>query len=381
MDVKNDISEELRLLSAVVAAIGRQTPYEVPEGYFLDLSARVLQLAIGQRVRGEVESKSLTFSVPEGYFEGFAQQVLNRIKSGAAGVGATLNVSADADRINERSEGNRGEARNEASTKVAGEARETSEARTKVAGEAQRGGGGTSMSDGPERDEPSRSRFGEVLSSPDEALGDDPYSSILTEAGRRTPYSVPNGYFEANVPLLCVARVTNPYTVPADYFEGQAPLLAVARSGNPYTVPAGYFDEQATADRVAAAMHATVGGAGSKVIGLGVRKMSWMKYAAAAVVAGLILSVGLLRIHVKSDKISAPIDIARTMSTVSDQELQNFLTVQGATFEQPVNSASLDAASLGADDGDLKSLLGNVPDGELKQYMEEHGGANDIATN
>jgi glyoxylase-like metal-dependent hydrolase (beta-lactamase superfamily II) len=33
-------------------------------------------------------------------------------------------------------EGNRGEARNEASTKVVGEARETSEARTKVAGEA-----------------------------------------------------------------------------------------------------------------------------------------------------------------------------------------------------------------------------------------------------
>jgi hypothetical protein len=29
----------------------------------------------------------------------------------------------------------------------------------------------------------------------------------------------------------------------------------------------------------------------------------------------------------------------------------------------------------------LKTLLGDVPDGELKQYMEEHGGAMDIATN
>jgi hypothetical protein len=311
MDVKNDISEELRLLSAVVAAIGRHTPYEVPEGYFLDLSGRVLQQVIGQHasdrhVRGEREPKPLTFSVPEGYFEGFAQQVLNKIKSGAADIGATLNVSADAG----------------------------------------------------------------------EQAGGDPYSAILAEVGRRTPYGVPNGYFEANVPLLCIARVSNPYTVPVDYFEEQAPLLAVARSGNPYTVPAGYFDEQATADRVAAAMNVTVGGSGSKVIGLGVRKMSWMKYAAAAVVAGLILSVGLLRIHVKSDKIAAPIDIARTMSTVSDQELQNFLTVQGAAFEQPTGTVSASP-----NDGDLKSLLGNVPDGELKQYMEEHGGANDIATN
>ena len=210
-----------------------------------------------------------------------------------------------------------------------------------------------------------------------------PYSSILAEAGRRTPYSVPDGYFEANVPLLCVARVSNPYTVPADYFEGQAPLLAVARSGNPYTVPAGYFDEQATADRVAAAMKATtVGGSGSKLIGLGVRKMSWMKYAAAAVVAGFIVTVGLLRIHTARDKQVVPIDIAKTMSTVSDQELQNFLTVQGASL----GAASLEqqptgTASASTNDGDLKSLLGNVPDGELKQYMEEHGGANDIATN
>jgi hypothetical protein len=320
MDVKNDISEELRLLSAVVAAISRQTPYEVPEGYFLDLSARVLQQVSGQyvggqHVRGQAESKPLTFSVPEGYFEGLAQQVLNRIRSGAtmgiaADAGATLNVAADA------------------------------------------GGQG----DG------------------------DPYSSILTEAGRRTPYSVPNGYFEANVPLLAVARAINPYTVPADYFERQAPLLAVARSGNPYTVPAGYFDEQATADRVAAAMNATVhastGGSGAKEIVLGVRRMSWMKYAAAAVVAGFIVTVGLLRIHTARDKQVVPIDIAKTMSTVSDQELQNFLTVQGASFEQPTGTASASS-----NDGDLKSLLGNVPDGELKQYMEEHGGANDIATN
>jgi hypothetical protein len=314
MDVKNDISEELRLLSSVVAAISRQTPYEVPEGYFLDLSARVLQQVGGQyahggNVRGKDESKPLTFTVPEGYFEGLAQQVLNRIRSGA-----TMGVAAD-----------------------------------------------------------------------DGALDGDPYSSILTEADRRTPYSVPNGYFEANVPLLCVARASNPYTVPADYFEGQAPLLAVARSGNPYTVPAGYFDEQATADRVAAAMNATVhastGGSGAKEIVLGVRKMSWMKYAAAAVVAGFIVTVGLLRIHTARDKQVVPIDIAKTMSTVSDQELQNFLTVQGASlgaasFEQPTGTASASS-----NDGDLKSLLGNVPDGELKQYMEEHGGANDIATN
>jgi hypothetical protein len=347
MNVRNDISEELRSLSAVVAAISRQTPYEVPEGYFLALPAQVLL-----KVRGREEYKPLTFSVPEGYFEGFAQQVLDRIKSVAAAV-EPLAGGVEGAEVN--------------------------------AGVANAGLTAT----------------GQAVEA-----GEDPYSSILAEIGRRTPYSVPEGYFEAHAPLLSVvrgvARGNNPYTVPADYFEGQAPLLAIARN-NPYTVPAGYFDERATARRIAAVVEQEGVVAGSaRVIALDVRrdvrrdvqkggrKMNWLKYSAAAVVAGLILTVGFLRINKTGhgpNNQSAPIDIAKTMSTVSDQELQNFLTVQGATFEQPTNSAStlgastLGAATLDVNDNDLKTLLGNVPDGELKQYMEEHGGTNDIATN
>jgi hypothetical protein len=337
MDVKNDILEELRLLSAVVAAISRKTPYEVPGGYFLDLPARVLQQAGGRHVRGQMEHKSLIFSVPEGYFEGFAQQVLDRIKTGAGGV--------------------------------------------KMGAEGMKTG---AVSSGP--------LAGEV-----EYAGEDPLSSILVEIGRRTPYSVPEGYFESHAPLLTVARRNNPYTIPADYFEGQAPLLAIARH-NPYTVPAGYFDERATASRIGAVVEqgAVVAGSARVIesnvwgdvsgdVQRGGRRMNWLKYSAAAVVAGLILTVGFLRIHTSghsSYKQSAPIDIAKTMSSVSDQELQNFLTVQGATFEQPTNSAStLGSATLDVNDNDLKTLLGNIPDGELKQYMEEHGGANDIETN
>ncbi len=145
--------------------------------------------------------------------------------------------------------------------------------------------------------------------------------------------------------------------------------------------------EAATHTSVEAAMHTTVEAGGAKVIGIGVRRMNWLKYAAAAVVAGFIVTVGSLRIHTARDKQVVPIDIARTMSTVSDQELQNFLTVQGASFERPVSTAStsdvpvLGAGAMVGSDNDLKTLLGNVPDGELKQYMEEHGGADDMATN
>jgi hypothetical protein len=300
----------------------------------------------------------LTFSVPEGYFEGFAQQVLDRIKTGAE------------------------------SAKTGAGSLEPLAVRGVNAGAAGTNPGGSNLGVAAE-------------------VGADPYCAILVEIGRRTPYNVPEGYFEAQAPLLTVARGNNPYSVPADYFEGQAPLLAITRN-NPYTVPAGYFDERATASRIAAVVEQGAVVAGSaRVIEMDVRedvhggrrgddyggvprigrRMNWLKYSAAAAVAGLILTVGFLRIHTSghsSDKLHigfrgqvAPIDIAKTMSTVSDQELQNFLTVQGATFEQPANSA----AALDVNDNDLKTLLGNVPDGELKQYMEERGGANDIETN
>ena len=42
MQAKNDISDELRSLSALVEGIGRQIPYELPEGYFEDLPREVL---------------------------------------------------------------------------------------------------------------------------------------------------------------------------------------------------------------------------------------------------------------------------------------------------------------------------------------------------
>src|SRR5258708_6965124 len=75
MNVKNDISEELRSLSELVATISRQTPYRVADDYFTDFSTRML-------LRIKTQHKPLAFNVPDGYFEGFAEGVLARIKAG-----------------------------------------------------------------------------------------------------------------------------------------------------------------------------------------------------------------------------------------------------------------------------------------------------------
>ena len=102
-----------------------------------------------------------------------------------------------------------------------------------------------------------------------------------------------------------------------------------------------------------------------------------MKYSVAAVLAGLIFTVGWLRWHSGSGTNHPGFDVAN-LSKVSDAELQSFLTDQDTTLAQPLSNTT---ATIDMNDTDLKTLLGDVPDGELKQYMEEHGGASDIATN
>jgi hypothetical protein len=315
MNVKNDISEELRSLSALVATISRESPYRAPEGYFLNFPSAVLERVQPglPRVAGLSSDKPLTFNVPEGYFEGFAQQVLDQIKAGGTG------------RIK--------------------------------SGESN---GSAHSFDG---SAPSAGREEE-----------DMIPAILLKAGKGMPYSVPEGYFETLSPILAVAKDKNPYLVPAGYFDGLA-------------------DEIKDELRKTAAGHRH---SKAKVIGFG-KPVRWMKYAAAAVVAGLIVTVGWLRWHPGSSSAASqyakvpaatPAEIAGNLSKVSDAELQSFLVDQDTTLAQPVGNIGL-MATAGMDeselvdmtDNGLNSLLGQVPDGELKQYMDEHGGVSDIATN
>lgn len=282
MNAKNDISEELRSLSELVATISRQTPYRVADDYFTDFPTRVL-------LRVKAQHKSLTFNVPEGYFEGFAGSVLARIKAGA-GSGSGL-----------------------------------------------AGQGPVVPPEGAEKE----------LAA---------LSPLLARVRGIIPYRVPEGYFEELSPVLTVAREKNPYSIREEYFR-RLPAEIAAKLAEP-------------AERVEKKP--------AKIVAFGGRRTNWWKYSAAAVVAGLVLTVGWLRLHVPGrDGHGNSAEIAAGLPKVSDQELQDFLADQDTTLAQPTNNT----ATLDFNDGDVRSLLGNIPDRELKQYIEEHGGANDIATN
>ncbi len=169
--------------------------------------------------------------------------------------------------------------------------------------------------------------------------------------------------------------------MPEGYFEEISPVLTIARELNPYRVPEEYF-HQLPAEIEEKLVVVTVEKKPAKVVVFGGRRTRLWKYSAAAVVAGLILTIGWLRLQVTGGKTlrstASPVEnITASLPKVSDQDLQSFLADQDTTLAQPTNNI----AALDFNDGDVKSLLGDIPDGELKQYMDEHGGVVDIATN
>jgi hypothetical protein len=251
-----------------------------------------------------------------------------------------------------------------------------------------------------------------------EVAGIGKTAGIEEIAGRETVFQVPEGYFEGfagNVlarikagqgaagqaaeafkplaggsvevseelamlaPLLSRIERKAPYQVPEGYFGELVPILAGLQHKPLYGVPEGYFDGLAgeIAARVATGERES---APAKVISFGRR--GWWKYSAAAVVAGLILTIGWLRLHTGTGRNGAPVDIAHSLYTVSDQEIQNYLDNHNNVIPPAEQDSILNStATLNVDENDVKSLLGDVPDGELKQYLEEHGGTKDAATN
>lgn len=85
MESTNDIWNELKELSPVVAAIGKQNVFRVPEGYFTRLSEDILA-GVGHEGGAPLNITSMTNAedVPQGYFENLADSILSRIKSETA---------------------------------------------------------------------------------------------------------------------------------------------------------------------------------------------------------------------------------------------------------------------------------------------------------
>lgn len=232
--------------------------------------------------------------------------------------------------------------------------------------------------------------------------------SSLADLSAQNTYSVPEGYFdrlaqqvlsriramEAETaaeelehlsPLLSQLPKTMPNTVPAGYFEGLestlvsvamygeqeakeeleniSPLLSSLKKEMPYNVPAGYFE---TISAPVAASQPT-----AKVVSMGGNR-KWFRYAAAAVVTGVIAILGFLYLSNDNSESTTGTSMARYQKSMlkeikktSDTELNEFVKQfdeAGLTTEE---TATTDTNK------EVKELLKDIPETELKQFLDE----------
>ena len=280
MENNNTILQELREISLLLASIGQQPTYTVPDGYFENLPMQVL-LRIGLEEKAGKDpviniSKNNVYQAPEGYFDTLANNILNRIKTGTK----------------------------------------------------------------------------------DEQLEEPDFSSSLwQQVGKKHPFTVPEGYFnEVSGNIVAGAKAI---AFVNEELENLSPLMNSLKNKPVYEVPQGYFD-----NTVAAILQKAKQQRG-KLVSIGfTRKI--IRYAAAAIVAGLIVLAGYMYSGTTTHTVSsANPDLAK----VTDQEIENFLNNNTASVADTSNIVVADDEIT---DKDSKDLLANISDDELQQYAAQH---------
>jgi hypothetical protein len=232
--------------------------------------------------------------------------------------------------------------------------------------------------------------------------------SSLADLSAQNTYSVPEGYFEGLAkqvlnrirameaataaeelghlsPLLSQLPKTMPYTVPAGYFEEMestlvsvamygeqdaseelgniSPLLSGLKKEMPYSVPSGYFD---SISAPVAETHQP-----AKVVSMGGSR-KWFRYAAAAVVTGVVALLSILYISQDNNGKTEGTEVAKVEKNILKEIRKTSDTVL-TEFVKQFDEAGLRSDETAATDTnkEIKDLLKDIPENELKQFLNE----------
>lgn len=176
-------------------------------------------------------------------------------------------------------------------------------------------------------------------------------SPFVNAISREMPYAIPTGYFE---------ELDNSFVMvdDRDELKSISPLLDSLDKKIPYQVPAGYFDQLA-------GPVTQIKRGPAKILQFTSR--AFFKYAAAAVVTGLIILAGFLYFNQpaqRSERILAKIEKdIKKMNESEKETLRDFIdggiigdeTAQGTTVNKTV----------------IKQILEEIPEEELKTFEEQ----------
>jgi hypothetical protein len=193
-------------------------------------------------------------------------------------------------------------------------------------------------------------------------------SPLLGQVEKKNPFSFPDGYFNDFSDNIMAGVKAIEFV--NEELENLSPLMLDLRNRQVYEVPGGYFDT------VAANILHKAKQQPAKIISIGFGKKI-MRYAAAAVVAGIVALSGYLYVA-KNSSIPGdnrkPFDTA-SFAKVSDPEIENFLNnnivalADIGTDTDSLNTATSVDAGSNADD--TKDLLADISDEELQKYVDQ----------
>jgi hypothetical protein len=182
-------------------------------------------------------------------------------------------------------------------------------------------------------------------------------SSFVANIPPVNPYQVPAGYFDGlEKKLLQAALQAGDNQTVSEELESLSPLLGGLKKQTPYSVPDNYFENlQLNKEE----KPVTTG----KVVSLNTRK--WIRYAAAAVVTGLVAISALL--FFKNRQTIDPADksyawVKKNMNKVSTDELDSFINL--AEQEAPVMASNNSAV-------EIKELIRNIPDEAIQDFLND----------
>jgi hypothetical protein len=297
---ENEILNELRQISHLVADLNRENLLKVPENYFEQFAGQVMlrvkSVHADQTIPSSLHAidKNIQLSQPPvGYFESFAEKMLKRVKT---------------------------ETGNSVEEELAG------------------------------------------------------LSPFLSTIKREMPFSVPQNYFEElSDNVLQSAKAIDFVN---DKAENIPALLKGLKDKNVYTTPLDYFEN--FSDSVLSKIKNEPKKA--KVISIGSRK-TWLRVAAAAIVVGLISTIGYYTLNKSSQPtVSDPI---AALSKVSDDEMNNYLQNQYSLImsDSVITNTASPLASIDMSSDGTNDLLSTISDDELKQYLDENISGKDEQVN
>ena len=179
----------------------------------------------------------------------------------------------------------------------------------------------------------------------------DHLSPGLNAISKQMPYAVPTGYFdELNERSLAVIEENK--TAKEELSE-LSPLLAGADKKMPYAVPQGYFETLRIDNRKPA-----------KVVSI--TSARWFKFAAAAVITGVIALAGFIYFNSRPDPVDNPYAwVKKSIKKVDRTEIDELVNLADQELTGMSSTVTIPKTE------EIKDLMKDISDKELQDFLNE----------